>query len=175
MKPTDEAPDGRRTSRSRRTWRLFAPFGPNTGNLSVWPQTFQDFGTELQGLPGKYRSPAGALALAFIDQKPAGTVALRPLNGPACEVKRLYRPTRVPRPRGWASSDALDHPARQRPRLFNNARRYSTGHGRRASDVPRHGLQRDGPSVFRHANPGSHLHRVTLCKASNRVSWSAWA
>jgi putative acetyltransferase len=54
------------------------------------PETFQDFGTELQGLPGKYRSPRGVLALAFIDQRPAGTVALRPLQGTACEVKRLY-------------------------------------------------------------------------------------
>jgi GNAT superfamily N-acetyltransferase len=54
------------------------------------PATFQDFGAELEGLPGKYSLPGGALALASIDGRPAGTVAIRPLTDTACEVKRLY-------------------------------------------------------------------------------------
>jgi len=53
-------------------------------------ETFQDFGVELQTLPGKYSLPRGALALAFIEGKPVGTIALRPLTDTACEAKRLY-------------------------------------------------------------------------------------
>lgn len=53
-------------------------------------ETFQDFGAELQTLPGKYSLPRGALALAFIEGKPVGTIALRPLTETACEAKRLY-------------------------------------------------------------------------------------
>jgi GNAT superfamily N-acetyltransferase len=56
------------------------------------PATFQNFAAELQSLPGKYAEPRGAVALASIDEKPAGTVALRPLTETACEVKRLYVP-----------------------------------------------------------------------------------
>ncbi len=51
---------------------------------------FQGFKEELRTLPGKYAPPGGALAIAILDGFPAGTVALRPLDLDACELKRLY-------------------------------------------------------------------------------------
>ena len=54
------------------------------------PREFQGFAEELRTLPGKYAAPTGALAIAYVDGFPAGTVALRPLGMDACEVKRLY-------------------------------------------------------------------------------------
>jgi putative acetyltransferase len=51
---------------------------------------FQDFETELAGLPGKYADPSGCLLLATSDGKAAGTVALRDLGDGICEMKRLY-------------------------------------------------------------------------------------
>jgi putative acetyltransferase len=55
---------------------------------------FQKIDEELAQLPGEYAEPRGALFLASIDGKPAGCVALRPLdsaNEPnAAEMKRLY-------------------------------------------------------------------------------------
>jgi ribosomal protein S18 acetylase RimI-like enzyme len=51
---------------------------------------FQDFETELAGLPGKYADPSGCLLLAEADGKAAGTVALRDLGDGICEMKRLY-------------------------------------------------------------------------------------
>jgi N-acetyltransferase len=59
------------------------------GSLGL-SETFQDFGRELQELPGKYSLPRGALVVGYIEGKPAGTVALRPLTDTACEAKRLY-------------------------------------------------------------------------------------
>jgi GNAT superfamily N-acetyltransferase len=51
---------------------------------------FQNFASELAGLPGDYVPPGGRLALAIIDGLPAGCVALRRLDERRCEAKRLY-------------------------------------------------------------------------------------
>ena len=55
---------------------------------------FQGFEAELDGLPGDYAEPDGALRLAFVDGELAGCGALRPLRDVdypnACEMKRLY-------------------------------------------------------------------------------------
>ncbi len=53
---------------------------------------YQDFASELAGMPGKYAPPAGELLLAkSLDGEPLGCVGLRPIavDG-CCEMKRLY-------------------------------------------------------------------------------------
>jgi GNAT superfamily N-acetyltransferase len=47
---------------------------------------FQNFEAELAGLPGDYAPPYGRLLIA----EGAGCVALRPIDGDVCEMKRLY-------------------------------------------------------------------------------------
>lgn len=51
---------------------------------------FQGFDAELKGLPGDYAPPGGRLLLACVDGAPVGCVALRAVQGPRCEMKRLF-------------------------------------------------------------------------------------
>lgn len=55
---------------------------------------FQNFAAELDGLPGDYGSPRGALLLALADGALAGCCGLRPMDTVdypnAAEMKRLY-------------------------------------------------------------------------------------
>jgi GNAT superfamily N-acetyltransferase len=48
------------------------------------------FEAELASLPGKYVSPRGQLLLATFDGAAAGCVALREIDGSACEMKRMF-------------------------------------------------------------------------------------
>jgi putative acetyltransferase len=56
--------------------------------------SFQQFDSELQGLPGEYEAPGGCLLLALVDGQLAGCGGFRPLPEAdypnACEMKRLY-------------------------------------------------------------------------------------
>ena len=51
---------------------------------------FQGFAAELDGLPGGYQRPGGALLVARVDGDAAGCIALRRLDDQRCEAKRLY-------------------------------------------------------------------------------------
>lgn len=52
--------------------------------------TFQDYESELKGLPGKYQMPKGRLYAAYFENQLAGCIALRCLEENKCEMKRLY-------------------------------------------------------------------------------------
>ncbi|HJU44015.1 MAG TPA: GNAT family N-acetyltransferase [Vicinamibacterales bacterium] len=51
---------------------------------------FQEIDAELAGLPGEYAPPRGALFVAVEGHRHVAMIALRPLDGPAAEMKRLY-------------------------------------------------------------------------------------
>ena len=48
------------------------------------------FDEELRSLPGEFAPPKGALLVAEDEGRIAGCVALRPLTGEACEMKRMF-------------------------------------------------------------------------------------
>jgi putative acetyltransferase len=52
--------------------------------------SFQDFERELATLPGHYAPPRGRIVLAYAGDEAAGCIAMRPLAGDTCEMKRLW-------------------------------------------------------------------------------------
>ena len=52
--------------------------------------SFQGYGEELAGLPGKYGLPDGRLYLAKVEGEVAGCVGLRRFDRLRCEMKRLF-------------------------------------------------------------------------------------
>jgi putative acetyltransferase len=67
--------------------RLFAEYA---ASLDI-DLGFQDIASELEGLPGEYVPPSGALFLAIEGDEAVGCVALRPFEPPrVAELKRLY-------------------------------------------------------------------------------------
>ncbi|HCX86466.1 MAG TPA: GNAT family N-acetyltransferase [Gammaproteobacteria bacterium] len=54
------------------------------------PVCFEDFERELEGLPGEYTRPVGALFLALDNTMPVGCVGIRPQDNLTAEVKRLF-------------------------------------------------------------------------------------
>ncbi|MCI6737372.1 MAG: GNAT family N-acetyltransferase [Intestinibacter sp.] len=50
----------------------------------------QNYDDELEHLEKKYGLPEGRLYIIYVDDKPAGCVALRKLSEENCELKRLY-------------------------------------------------------------------------------------
>ncbi len=66
--------------------RLFVEYAESLGiDLE-----FQGFDAELEGLPGRYAPPEGALILVLVEGRAAGCVALRRIEDGICEMKRLY-------------------------------------------------------------------------------------
>lgn len=50
------------------------------------------FDDELRSLPGAYAPPKGALLVAYVENSPAGCVALHDLGDGICEMKRMFVP-----------------------------------------------------------------------------------
>jgi putative acetyltransferase len=72
------------------------------------------FEQELASLPGEYSAPAGRLLLALVDGQPAGCVALRRIDGQACEMKRMFvYPEYHGRGLGMALGEAVIEAARE--------------------------------------------------------------
>ena len=88
-------------------------FGEYAASLDV-DLNVQGFAAELAGLPGVYGPPRGELLLARdVAGASLGCIALRPLAGAACEIKRLYvRPGARGRDVGAALVGAVTRTAR---------------------------------------------------------------
>lgn len=64
-------------------------FTQYTSNLEI-DLSYQNYDLELNTLPGLYAMPKGVLYIVLVNDKPAGCIALKPLNSTDCEMKRLF-------------------------------------------------------------------------------------
>lgn len=78
--------DGRDPEDMDRVRALFREYREQVGECSC----FEGFEDELRTLPGDYAPPGGRLLLACDGEALAGGIALLPLTGGACEMRRLY-------------------------------------------------------------------------------------
>jgi putative acetyltransferase len=75
---------------------------------------FQDFEKELQTLHEVYFPPLGCIILAREEKKVVGCIALKPIGGDICEMKRLYvRPEARGKTLGKKLVEELIHFARE--------------------------------------------------------------
>jgi len=76
--------------------------------------SYQNFATEFAELPWHYAPPRGELLLALEDGGAAGCVAVKPIEGDACEFKRFFvRPSFRGRGLGLALGRAIVSEARR--------------------------------------------------------------
>jgi ribosomal protein S18 acetylase RimI-like enzyme len=76
--------------------------------------SYQDFDSEVAGLPGDYALPGGRLLAARLGDELVGCVALRPLGEGVCEMKRLFvRPGHRGLGAGRALAEAVIAAARE--------------------------------------------------------------
>jgi hypothetical protein len=113
---------------------------------------FQNFEAEHAGLPGKYKPPKGRILLAWADTdatctEAIGCVALRPLEGPACEMKPLCTASGT-RPATWAPACRTHLQGSTRHRLLMDLPRHAPNHGSGTEAIHGTGLQPIGPYVF---------------------------
>jgi putative acetyltransferase len=88
---------------------LFQEYGASLG----FSLCFQNFETELAGLPGDYGPPRGRLLIAYVDSQAAGCVALHEFEPGISEMKRLYvRPAFRGKRVGLALANAIIEAAR---------------------------------------------------------------
>jgi GNAT superfamily N-acetyltransferase len=97
--------------------RIFAEYIASIAHISGQSFAHQDTDAELNGLPGKYGPPHGAIILAFSRGDCIGCAAVRPLpevGADACELKRMYvRPTERGRGIGAALCEGVFDAARR--------------------------------------------------------------
>jgi GNAT superfamily N-acetyltransferase len=73
---------------------LFREYIESLAGIAAASFAHQRVNEELDTLPGKYGAPGGVILLAWDDETCVGCVAVRPLAGACCELKRMYvRPT----------------------------------------------------------------------------------
>ena len=96
---------------------------------------FQEIDAELDGLPGDYAPPRGALFVAVEGPRYLAMIALRPLDGTTAEMKRLYVRPDGARPRPRAPVDRTAVRRSQASELHGDSPRYAAENGRGAGDL----------------------------------------